>query len=102
MLYFLPFWLQAVLNSLSFVLVGALVGWILRGHIVLAALVASLLSLFIPLAYEYAVGRLQLPISLHDLLSGLIMVSPLLILFCWLPAVAGALLSGLGLRFIQK
>lgn len=102
MLWFLPFWLQAVVTSLSFVLVGALVGWILRGHIVLAAFVASLLSIFIPLCIEYAAGRLRLPISLHDFVNGLIMVSPLLILFCWLPAVAGALLSGFGLRLMQR
>ena len=99
---FFSFWLPALVNSLFFVTTGALVGWILRGHILLAALVASLLSLFIPLCYEYAVGRLRLPISVHDFLSGLIMVSPLLILFCWLPAVAGALLSGFGLRYMQR
>ncbi len=102
MLWFLPFWLQAALNSLFFVLIGGLVGWTLRGHIMLAAFVASLLSLFIPLCIEYAAGRLQLPIGLHDFVNGLIMVSPLLILFCWLPAVAGALLSELGLRLMHR
>lgn len=99
----LPFWLQAVINSLLFFCVGALVGSILRRHTVVFALfMASFLSILIPLGLEHAAGRLPLPISLYDFVNGLIMVSPLLVIFCWLPALAGVFLSRIGWRSVHR
>jgi hypothetical protein len=98
----IPWQIQIALNCLLFLVIGASVGFIFRRHLARTVVWVTLLSLFIPVAIDYAKAGFPLRATLlQELGGGMMFAAGPLLLFVWLPALSGALLVVLGCRLIS-